>query len=47
VGYRDKIVSDRASRLKSFSPEGVHPQPPQRPKQFDGFPELLAQIARP
>jgi hypothetical protein len=45
VGYREKIVSDRASRLKSFSPEGVQPQPPQRPKQLNGFSELLAQIA--
>jgi hypothetical protein len=36
-----------ASRLPSFSPDGGQPKPPQRPKQFDGFPELLAQIARP
>jgi hypothetical protein len=47
VGDREKLISDRASRLPLFSPDGGQPKPPQRPKQFDGFPELLAQIARP
>ena len=46
VGHREKLISDRASRLKSFSPDGVQPQPPQRLKQLDGFSELLAQITR-
>src|SRR6516162_3777314 len=46
VGHREKLISDRARRLKSFSPDGVQPKPPQGLKQLDGLSELLAQITR-